>query len=372
MRDIKKSAVANHQLSTGTGNYNRWSPLVPRDRSVSVGKRRLSDKSEDATHTGNAAKAPRFDSTAVLNQLKEQEKVMSKVKATLDTLNIESVIGQVLPQPVKDVFVSLGAAVKLLLKSQENLTSVLVDVVKVKEVAQAPAPVTLGEVKSKVKLAPAPVDPKVAAERKVKQAIRDAEKKTLLFNLDLGKVPVMNKETLSRKVTLALSEKVTAGEHDYDIKDAEEAIDDILSCSKLEFLGVTSKKFFNKKNVSDPRNDTFCTLPVRFEFKDRETRIQSEKNLRKVCKVSCAVPYPKKLRSMLDTLINEGKKSFPNCFIRTRVNMDDLTIEAHAKTGEGWVDLGLKCAIPLNICDTVEVAPTSQPSGTQVKVMSIS
>jgi hypothetical protein len=79
----------------------------------------------------------------------------------------------------------------------------------------------------------------------------------------------MNKETLSKKVTMALGEKAFSGEHDNDIKDAKEAIDDLLSCSKLEFLGVTSKKFFNKKNVNDIRNDTFCTLPVRFEFKDQ-------------------------------------------------------------------------------------------------------
>jgi hypothetical protein len=48
----------------------------------------------------------------------------------------------------------------------------------------------------------------------------------------MGKVPTMNKETLSRKVTLALAEKASPGEHDYDIKDTEDAVDDILSCTK--------------------------------------------------------------------------------------------------------------------------------------------
>jgi hypothetical protein len=187
----------------------------------------------------------------------------------------------------------------------------------------------------------------------VKQAIRDAEKKTLLFNLDLGKAPTMNKDTLARKVTLALNTKVQSGEHDYDIKDAEEVLDDILSCCKLEFLGATSKKFFNKKNVNDVRNNTMCTMPVRFEFKDRETRIQAETNLRKVCKVSCAVPYPKKLRDILDNLVTQGKKLSPGCFIRKRVNVDSLSIDVHAKTKDGWKDLHLKTCIPLDICDKV-------------------
>jgi hypothetical protein len=271
--------------------------------------------------------------------------------------------------------INMGTALNLLLKSQQDLTSVLIDVVKVKEnepsiPAAARNP---GEVRAKVKPPPAPVDPTIAAERKVKQTLREAEKKTIIFNLDLGKVPVMNKETLSRKVTLALGQKASSGEHDYDIRDAEDAIDDILSCSKLEFLGTTSRKFFNKKNENDDRNNTFCTVPVRFEFKDKEERFQAEKTLRKVCKVSCAVPYPKKLRLMLDACINEGKKKFPNCYIRTKVNVDNLTIEAHAKTGEGWVDLGLKRSIPLNILDAITAEqPTSLVAASQSEVMQIS
>jgi hypothetical protein len=318
-----------------------------------------------------------------MTQLKDQDKLLKEVKDGIGKINYDAVIGQVLPQQVKDVIVTLGNAVNQLLVSQENLTSVLVDVVKFKETQnQAAVPIGRGqgEVKVKPKLTPSPADPKAIGERKVMQAIRDAEKKTILFNLDLGKVPVMNKDTLSRKVTLALGEKASGGEHDYDIKDAEDAIDDILSCSKLEFLGATSKKFFNKKNLSDARNDTFCTLPVRFEFKDRETRIQAEKTLRKVCKVSCATPYPKKLRTMLDSMLSEGKKKYPKCFIRTRVSVDDLTAEAHARVGDNWVDLGLKCAIPYDICDQVTIAAQvnpsqvipSQASQSQDEVMSIS
>jgi hypothetical protein len=206
----------------------------------------------------------------------------------------------------------------------------------------------------------------------VKQVIRDAEKKTVLFNLDLGKVPTMNKETLSRKVTMALNTKVQGGEHDYDIKDAEEVLDDILSCTKLEFLGATSKKFFNKKNVNDVRNDTMCTMPVRFEFKDRETRINAEKTLRKVCKVSCAVPYPKRLRDILDNLITQGKKLAPNCFIRTRVNVDNLYVDVHAKTTDGWKDLYLKTCIPLDICDKVGTELVTVVDNTVDETMQVS
>jgi hypothetical protein len=125
---------------------------------VSVGKRRLSDKCEDISPQGNVAKAPRFDSSVVLTQLKGQETLLSEVKTDLGKLDLDVVIGQVLPQPVKDVIVGLGKAVNKLLKSQENLTSVLVDVVKVKENSQpAMAARNSGEVKTKAKPPPLPL-----------------------------------------------------------------------------------------------------------------------------------------------------------------------------------------------------------------------
>jgi hypothetical protein len=63
---------------------------------MSVGKRRLSDKSDDNDRNG---KAPRFDSSAVLQQLKGQEANLVTVKEMLKGINYETVLGQVLPQP---------------------------------------------------------------------------------------------------------------------------------------------------------------------------------------------------------------------------------------------------------------------------------
>ena len=85
------------------------------------------------------------------------------------------------------------------------------------------------------------------------------------------------------------------------------------------------------------------------DFKDKATRIQAEIAMRKICKVSCSTPYPKRLRTMLDNLVKEGKVRSPDSFIHTRVNADKLTIDVHAKVGESWVDLGLSCGVPLMI-----------------------
>jgi hypothetical protein len=357
LKDIRRTAIHNHQASVGTGEYNRWSPLVQRERTFSYGKRKLTnDVSGADVIPGNAPKAAKFDATVVFEQLKGQDMVLAEVKSIMDKFDTEIKLDDTVAPPVRDAITLLGTAVKSLLCSQTNLTSVLVDAFKLKDPHSPPAPkdaVTKKQASLASAPAPAPKDPKVEAAKKVKQALREAERKTVIFNLDLGKVPTMNKETLSRKVTLALSSAASAGNHDYDIRDAEDVIDDILSCSKLEFLGATTKKFNNKKDPKDVRNDKMCTIPVRFEFKDRDTRQQAEVNLRKICGVGCAVPYPKRLRAVLDKVIQDGKKEYPNSFISTRVNIDKLLITASAKTSEGWKDLKTSQPIPLDILEKV-------------------
>jgi hypothetical protein len=95
----------------------------------------------------------------VLNQLKGQETVLQEVEDQLGKFNYDTMLGQVLPQQVKDVIVGMGTALNLVLKSQKNLTSVLVDVVKVNEVKPVATSnaVTAGEVKTKAKQNPPPL-----------------------------------------------------------------------------------------------------------------------------------------------------------------------------------------------------------------------
>ena len=356
LKDIRRTAITNHQQSKESGNYNRYASIAPRDRSLSTGKRPRPEDVPDPT-----PKTPRLDANVVFAQLKDQETSLMEAKTLLTKASAageeclsakDGAIGTILDSLIK--------VMGILLISHENLSSAIVDSVKLTEATPRPAqtgPSTTGTKKKPSYLEraanpPSQPDPPSAeelAKAKVKKALREAEKKTIIFNLDMGPVPTINKATLSRKVTEALSNKAKEGNHDYNIGDAEDTIDDVLSCSKLEFLGTSSRSFYNKKDTNDKRNAKFCTLPVRLDFKDKETRIQAEISLRKLCKVSCSTPYPKGLRSILDGLIKEGKKAAPEHFIRTRVNVDKLTIDVHAKDGSKWQDLGLARPIPLDI-----------------------
>ena len=354
LKDLRRTAIKQHQQGKGKGDYNRFAPLAPRGRLYSSGKRQLSQEPDAPT-----PKNPRFDANLVFAQLKDQDASLAEAKEILKAAAAtteeccsakDGAIGSIIH--------SLLKVMSIMLTSHENLTSVIVDSTKLSEASAPnptiPTPPVHRESTGRPSGPPPKRDPpsqEELAKRRIKQSLREAEKRSVIFNLDLGPVPAMNKDTLARKVTLALSDKAKEGNHDYNLADAEETIDDVLSCSKLEFLGSNSRKFHSNKNPNDPRNGKFCTMPVRMDFKDKETRIQAEISLRKICKVSCSTPYPKNLRKLLDNLVKEGKTIAKECFIRTRVNVDKLTIDVHAKDKDVWRDLGLSQPIPLDILD---------------------
>jgi hypothetical protein len=129
-------------------------------------------------------------------------------------------------------------------------------------------------------------DPKLTMFR---EAIRDAERSTLVFNLDMGKVPIMNKEkaTLSLTSMAAKKEKRTTS---IPSDDAVAAIDDVLSVTTgMQFYGAQTKTY---KHPSDPNSGLYCTFPVKYEFENKDDRIRAETVLRDLCDVHCATPYP--------------------------------------------------------------------------------
>jgi hypothetical protein len=134
LREIRKTAAERHHLSINTGGYNRFSPLAPRDRSLSVGKRKLSD--DTPPDIDNAPKIPRFDSAAVFLQLKSQDSVLDEVKVALEKFEKEVVLDDTVNPQVKLALGCLGYSLKLLLTSQRNLTSALIDTVKVSETSK--------------------------------------------------------------------------------------------------------------------------------------------------------------------------------------------------------------------------------------------
>jgi len=377
MSDIRKSAPADspakaHRLNVGAGNYNRFGLLLNRDRSLSTGKRPRQSEEEATT----APKIIKLDSNKVFEQLASHDKHLDVAKEALGRAS--AAMAAVNPaDPTGTALSCLIAAVNSIVLHGEAMKSTMVDMCK----ALSSGTVANPAVAPPKKAAPTPGTPSSAtpsfasaaaktkqptrtpqteaesAAHKVKKVLREAERRTVLFELDLGPAPIINKETISRKVTMALHGKASEGNHDWNIKDAGEMVDDVLSCSQLEFLGSGTRKFFNNRSQTDPRNGKMCTVPIRMDFKNKDTRIRAESTLKGICKVNCSVPYPKKLRAMIRDTIAEGKKIHKESFIKTKVDIDNLRLSALAKIGGSWTSLGLDKVIPLDILDRNTIIP---------------
>jgi hypothetical protein len=195
---------------------------------------------------------------------------------------------------------------------------------------------------------------------KFKEAIKDAERSTLLFNLDMGKVPLMSKETMNRKATLALAAMAAKKEKkntSIPSEDAVAAIDDCLRATTgMDFFGATTKTY---KHPTDPNNGAYCTVPVRYQFKDRDDKARAEKILRDLCDVHCATPYPIMVRDCMKQIIAKVKGEFPDNLIKVTVDCSSMRFKiARKERGNGkdvmpWIPYKQTIPIPDEALDVM-------------------
>jgi hypothetical protein len=370
MSDLKRKGDAPlsprelHQLNVGSGNYNRYAPLL----APPPGRQRINSKRKfDVDHLDIPPKTPKLDHNAVFDQLKASEEAMSVIKDSFkEALSIGENCYTATDGGTGEAFFKLAKTVELLITNQEKMFSVMVDSVGVAAksasssfaaAARSNPDKVSGSSRRRLPSS-AQTDPR---PRKLRQAISKAEKSVTIFDLDLGAVPMINRESLSKKVTLILHEKAkTAGIYKGNPDAATESMDDILSCASIDFLGKGSKVFYNTKDTADPRNNKMCTVPVKLTFRDKNSRFQAEQTLKKACKVKCATPYPKSLRNLIDGFVKDCKKVKAGCFILAKVDIEKLCITARARTDEGWVNLDNTVSIPLDLLDPTELAAAAE------------
>jgi hypothetical protein len=144
----------------------------------------------------------------------------------------------------------------------------------------------------------------------------------------MGKVPIMNQETMSNKATMALVTMAANREEgnftSTPCEDTLIAIDDTLSiATKISFYGKKTKSYINPK---DSRSGSFCTVPVKYEFKNKETRIETEKVFMDKCGAHCAIPYPPILRECIKQVVDKVKKDYPDNQVKVAVDTKTLSL----------------------------------------------
>jgi hypothetical protein len=108
-------------------------------------------------------------------------------------------------------------------------------------------------------------------------------------------------------------------------RDVVATIDDILSVTKgMTFYGSVTKTYNNPK---DKASGSFCTIPIRYEFKDRETRIQAETILRNTCNVNCATPYHPMLRECIKQTAEFFRGLYNTSYVRVNVDTSKMSLK---------------------------------------------
>jgi hypothetical protein len=104
---------------------------------------------------------------------------------------------------------------------------------------------------------------------------------------------------------------------------------------KIDFYGRKTKTYVNSR---DAKSGSYCTIPVLYEFSDKETRFEAENYLRTKCGAHCSTPYPPILRECIKQVVDAVKADFPNNQVKVIVDANNFCLRAAVREpveGEG-------------------------------------
>jgi hypothetical protein len=116
-----------------------------------------------------------------------------------------------------------------------------------------------------------------------------------------------------------------------DPAEAVRVMDDALSIvNDMDFIDASSKPY-QGRNLGDMRNGKFCTMPVKFKFDDRDSRIHFETTMCKHCNLKAAMSIPKPIRIEQSAFQKVVKERYPEEIVTVRVDTLRLELRAYRK-----------------------------------------
>jgi hypothetical protein len=129
----------------------------------------------------------------------------------------------------------------------------------------------------------------------LRAALAAADKSAVVFDVGLGPSPIANRASLNAAFTGGLKDATlrVVGEDAREIAESIRIVNDALSnADNVEFLGRTSSQKIDKRDPQNPIALPFCTMPVKLDFPDRNTRIHFERTLKKHCNIKATISLP--------------------------------------------------------------------------------
>jgi hypothetical protein len=202
---------------------------------------------------------------------------------------------------------------------------------------------------------PPPGRPRVElGTAELRAALTAADKTAVVFDADLGAAPAANRNTLNGAFAAGLKAatmKVAEGTGG-DVNEGIRIVNDALSCAdNLDFVGQTSSRKIDKRDPANPVTLPFCTMPVRLDFPDRNTRIHFEKTLRKHCGIKASMSLPFQIRKYQGLFLSAMKSRYVGRVVTVRPDTANMSLVAFMKEedGGGWSRCRESVPIPRGI-----------------------
>jgi len=128
----------------------------------------------------------------------------------------------------------------------------------------------------------------------------------------------------------------------------------------MEFLGGRSQPLLSNRRNETSQKSTFCTMPVKVVFNDRNSRINFEKTLTEYSGMRASQSYPKQIRNEMTLFRNALLARYPGMLIMTRPAPSPALELISFKKKDGdkrWEKLSETHALPLNLMLDTYSAP---------------
>jgi hypothetical protein len=196
----------------------------------------------------------------------------------------------------------------------------------------------------------------------LKAALTSAEKTAVVFDVDLGRSPVANRAALNGAFAAGLKAAAvkTAEDTGDDANEGIWIVNDTLSCAdNLEFIGQTTTRKIDKRDPENPKTLDFCTMPVKLDFPDRNTRIHFEKTLQKHCGIKATISLPFQIRRFQSLYLEALRDRYKGRVITARPDTSTMSMVAFMKNegDRGWSRCRETVPIPRGILLPGSVIP---------------
>ncbi len=102
-------------------------------------------------------------------------------------------------------------------------------------------------------------------------------------------------------------------------------VNDALSCAdNIEFVGQTTARKIDNRDPANPNVSHFCTMPVKLDFPDKNTRTHFERTLRKHCKIKASMSLPFPIRRYQSLFLAALRDQYNGRIITARPDIPSL------------------------------------------------